>query len=321
LQHSPDLSAARRLLRDGLLLCALAAPAAAQAPRELIANPEPIVPVAIRSSTLQARVALGFPSALLLNAGPAIETGIKPFPVIGKLSFSSPLLPGGRATFRFNRISVGIAGAKKGKLPTVWVDPDITARAQGVISIFALEGDQIAWVRPAAPTGGQTYTLARDGTNDPDVFARIGGEKIRISLAPDAPVTIMNARAAQALETAGLATRMKAVGLWEPIPRARLPYQRLQPAPGATLLGLPLIRPAARVSEEAAREIDATAQAGTSTGEDEADTIVVKGEKEGRRRGRDPWILIGSDVLDQCSRILLDRPGKRWVLTCRFEGA
>jgi hypothetical protein len=302
-----------------LMLLALAGPLAAQEERELVADPEPVVPVRIRSSTLQARVALGFPAALLLNAGPAMQTGIKPFPLIGKLSFSSPLLPGGRATFRFNRIGVGIDGAKPSKLPTVWVDPDITARAQGVLSIFAFEGDRIAWVRPAAPAGGRQVVLARDGTNDPDVFTRIGGEKVRVSLAPDAPVTIMNARAARALESEGLVSRMRVVGLWEPIPRARLPYQRLKPAAGATLLGLPLVRPAARVSEEQAREIDATAEQGTSTGEDEADTIVVTGEREGSRRGRDPWILIGGDVLDQCSRIELDRPGKRWVLTCRFD--
>jgi hypothetical protein len=321
LQPSPDPRRAGRHWLAGAIALLLAAPAAAQEIRELVADPEPIVPVLIRSSTLSVRVALGFPAALLLNSGPAMETGIKPFPLVGKLSFSNPLFPGGRATFRFNRISVGVAGAKKAKLPTVWVDPDITARAQGVISIFAFEGDRIAWVRPAAPAGGRQYVLARDGTNDPDMFTRIGGEKVRVSLAPDAPVSIMNARAAQALEAEGLVSRMKAVGLWEPIPRARLPYQRLKPAAGAALLGLPLIRPAARVSEETAREIDATAEAGTSTGEDEADTIVVKGEKEGTRRGRDPWILIGADVLDACSRIELDRPGKRWVLTCRFEGA
>jgi hypothetical protein len=29
-------------------------------------------------------------------------------------------------------------------------------------------------------------------------------------------------------------------------------------------------------------------------------------------------VLIGRDVLDRCSRIELDRPGKRWLLTCDF---
>ncbi len=311
----------RWLLAAALLPCmGLAAPVRAET-RVLLADPEPIVPVLIRDSTLQVRVALGFQAALLLNAGPAMATGIKAFPIIGKLSFSSPLIPGGRATFRFNRIGVGIDGAKKAKLPTVWVEPDITARGQGVISVFALEGDQIAWVRPKAPQGGQTYVIMRDGKNDPETYVRLGGEKIRVALAPDAPVSIMNARAAKALESEGLVQRMGVVGLWEPIPRARLPYQRLKPAPGATLLGLPLVRPAARVSETQAKEIDARAEAGTSTGEDEADTIVVTGERERERRGRDPWLLIGADVLDQCSRIELDRPGKRWLLTCDFSAA
>lgn len=298
----------------------LAAPSLAET-RVLVADPEPVIPVLIRDSTLQVRVALGFPSALLLNSGPAMATGIKAFPIIGKMSFSSPLLPGGRATFRFNRIGVGIEGASKKKLPTVWVDPDITARGQGVISIFAMEGDRIALVRPSAPPSGREYVLGRDGTNDPEVMVRLGGEKIRVALAPDAPVSIMNARAAKALESEGLVSRMAAVGLWEPIPRARLPYQRLRPAPGATLLGLPLVRPAARVSEAQAREIDAAVAAGTSNSDDDADTIVVTGERDGGRRGRDPWILIGADVLDQCSRIELDRPGKRWILNCTFAGS
>lgn len=306
--------------RTWLAAALLSAPAFAQT-RVLVADPEPLIPVLIRDSTLEVRVALGFEAALLLNAGPAMATGIKAFPVIGKLSFSSPLLPGGRATFRFNRIGVGIDGNRKKKLPTVWVDPDITARGQGVISIFALEGDRIAFQRPSASAGGQTYVLVRDGTNDPESKVRLGGEKIRVALAPDAPVSIMNARAAKALEAEGLVQRMAVAGLWEPIPRARLPYQRLKPAPGATLLGLPLVRPAARVSEAQAKEIDATVREGTSTGEDDADTIVVTGERESGRRGRDPWILIGADVLDQCSRIELDRPGKRWILTCAFNSS
>lgn len=291
-------------------------------PRILVADPEPIIPVRIRDSTLNVRVSPGFDSALLLNAAPAMATGIKAFPIIGKMSFSSPLLPGGRATFRFNLIGAGVLEAKKRKLPTVWVDPPITARGDGVISMLAVPGDYIAWDRAGAAAGGETFVLTRDGTGDAEVYVRVAGQKIGVSLAPDSPVSIMNARAARALEEAGLVTRMRAVGLWEPIPRARLPYQRLAPTAGATLLGLPLVRPAARVSEAEAKEIDAQAQAGTSTAEDEADTIVVTGAREeGGRRGRDPWMLIGADVLDQCSRILLDRPGKRWILTCQFEGA
>lgn len=303
-----------RILLAALLL---AAPAAAAEPTVLVADPEPVVTVRIRDSQLPVRVALGFQAALLLNAAPAIETGIRPFPIIGKLRFSNALLPGGSALVRFNRIGVGIEGAPKRKLPTAWIEPEITARTAGVLSIFAFRGDRVVWANPRAPVGGETHALARDGSGDPDVVVRLGGEKLRLTLAPDSPVTIMNARAAAALEREGLVRRGNRVGLWEPIPRARLPWQALVPRPGATLAGLPLVRPAARVSEAEAKAIDARAEAGTSTEADDADTIVVKGEREGRR-GRDPWVLVGADVLDRCSRIELDRPGRRWLLTCAF---
>jgi hypothetical protein len=334
IRFQPEVPAvrARPIERAALAVALLSAPPLAaqpgpvpgsriDAPLILFADPEPIIPIRVRDSTLNVRVSPGFDSAVLLNAEPAIATGIKAFPLIGKMRFSSPLLPGGRALFRFNLIGVSVMGGKKRKLPTVWVDPPITARGDGVMSMLAIPGDYIAWDRAGAPAGGQNFILARDGSGDAEVFVRIGGEKIGVSLAPDAPVSIMNARAARALESAGLVTRTQKTGLWEPIPKVRLPYQRLMPAAGATLLGLPLVAPAARVSEAQAKEIDARSQAGTSSTEDDADTIVVTGSREGGRRGRDPWMLIGADVLNQCSRILLDRPGKRWILTCRFEGA
>ncbi|WP_318771339.1 hypothetical protein [Thermaurantiacus sp.] len=289
-------------------------------PRVLVADPEPVVQATVRNAALKVRVALGFPAVLLLNADAARAAGLKPVPLVGKFSFSSPLVPGGRAVFRFNLVRVGLDGAPRRRLPTVWIDPHVTARTDGVVSIFAFEGERILWERPTARRAGETYEILRDGRDDPEAWVRLGGERIRVTLAPDAPVTIMNARAARALEAEGLVRRMPAVGLWEPIPGARLPYQRLRPAPGARLLGLPLARPAARIGEAEARAIDAAAEAGTSTAEDDADTIVVRGERGGGRRGREPWLLIGADVLDQCWRIELDRPAKVWRLTCAFEG-
>ncbi|WP_448586794.1 hypothetical protein [Thermaurantiacus sp.] len=284
----------------------------------LIADPEPVVTIRVRDTDLRVRVALGFQEALLLNAEPAIAAGIKPFPVLGKMRFSNSLLPGGSALFRFNLISVGIEGGKKRRIPTAWVEPPITGRTDGVLSIFAFEGDRIVWQRQGAPPPTRTLTILRDGRGDASAEVRLGGETVRVAFAPDSPVSIMNARAAAALENAGLVTRSGTVGFWEPIPRARLPYELLTPAPGATLLGLPLIRPAGRISEERLRELDARAGRGTSTAEDEADTIVVRGSTARRARGRDPWILIGADVLDQCATIELNRPGKSWVLSCAF---
>jgi hypothetical protein len=71
-----------------------------------------------------------------------------------------------------------------------------------------------------------------------------------------------------------------------------------------------------RVSETDARRIDAAAK-GTSSESDDEDTITVSADRK-KMRGRDPWILIGRDVLDDCSRISFDRAGESWLLTCKF---
>jgi hypothetical protein len=72
-----------------------------------------------------------------------------------------------------------------------------------------------------------------------------------------------------------------------------------------------------RVSEAEARQVDARAK-GTSTENDDADTITVSADRK-KRGGRDPWLLIGRDVLDDCSRISFDRANERWLLTCKFS--
>jgi hypothetical protein len=118
------------------------------------------------------------------------------------------------------------------------------------------------------------------------------------------------------LLAAGLVKRANAVGYWRPFPGVSLPWQRLTPRAGASLMGLPLRQIGMRVSETEARAIDAAAR-GTSTDTDDEDTITVSADRK-KKRGRAPWILIGRDVLDDCSRISFDRAGERWVLTCAF---
>ena len=108
------------------------------------------------------------------------------------------------------------------------------------------------------------------------------------------------------------------VGLWHPFPGSALPFERVVPAPGATLLGLPLISPAARITEARAKELDAKAKAGTSSADQDDDAITVTAS---HKKAQPPWVLIGRDVLDYCSRIELDRRGSRWVLTCAFPAA
>jgi hypothetical protein len=115
-----------------------------------------------------------------------------------------------------------------------------------------------------------------------------------------------------------LIKRAGSVGLWQPFPGIALPIENLRPTQGARLIGLPLIAPSARITEERARELDARARAGTSTAEDEADAIVVTGSRNPKKERA--WVLLGRDMLDQCSRLEIDKPGKRWLLTCAFAG-
>lgn len=301
-----------------LALAALlvAAPAAAQPTVELIAAPQAYVPIVIKGATVRARVALGFDKALLLNLAPAQAARLKAFPVIGKRTIKNALIPGGEAVARGNLYGARIAGRPKTTVPTVWIDKAIAAEADGIVSVFALDAERVTVRQPAAPAGGRTYTLTRDGKGDPAVKLRVGGETLTVALDLVSPETIMNARAAAALEAAGLVRRSGAVGLWTPFPNVRLPFERLTPAPGATLAGLPLVRPAGRITEARAKALDAAAQAGTSTVTDDADAITVTAKRE--RRRSDPWVLIGRDVLSRCSLIVLDRPGERWLLTCAF---
>ncbi|MFN3592042.1 MAG: hypothetical protein ACK4TG_07615, partial [Thermaurantiacus sp.] len=296
--------------------------AAAPTTIEIEAAPTPAVEVALKRGTVNARVSLGFQRALLLNLAPAREAGLRMFPIVGKRTFRDPLLPGGQAVVRFNLISADVAGTGRGQMPTVWIDRDI-ARApfEGIVSVMGIRADRVVIRQPAAPTGGQTYTLTRRGQGNPQMRWQVGGETIDVVLDLGTPNSVMNARAAAALERAGLVRRSGEVALWQPVPALSLPVERMTPAPGANFNGLPLRRPAARISQERAVELDAKVAEGIEgvDADDEDDTIVVTGQRERQqRRGRRPWMLIGSDVLDSCERIELDRPGARWLLTCRF---
>lgn len=276
---------------------------------------QPHLPVRIKNADLDIRLALSFDTALILNAAPAVRAGLKPFPLIGKRTFKSALIPGGEATFRGNLYGITPQGLAKSTLPVIWVDRTIAAEADGVLAASVLKADQIVFdLGPRAP-GARLYTLTRKGKGGVMMKTRIGEETINVALELNSPETVMNARAAAALAAAGLVKRAGVVGFWQPFPGVALPFERLVPVPGATLVGLPLVRPAVRVTEAQARALDAAAKAGTSTAEDDDDAITVTAS---RKKGRDPWILIGRDVLGHCSRIVFDRPGKAWVLTCAF---
>ncbi len=301
----------------GLLVCG--APSAASVV-ELEAAPTPSVEVALKRATINARVSLGFQRALLLNLEPARAAGLRMFPVVGKRTFRDPLLPGGQAVVRFNLVSADVAGTGRSQMPTVWIDRDIARPPhQGIVSVMGIRADRVVIRQPAAPTGGQTYVLARRGQGSPQMRWKVAGETIDVVLDLGTPVSVMNARAAAALERAGLVRRTGRVALWQPVPALSLPVELLTPAPGASFNGLPLRRPAARIPADRARELDSRVAEGIEgADDDEDDTIVVTGRRERERRGRSPWMLIGSDVLDSCERLELDRPGARWLLTCRF---
>ena len=271
------------------------------------------MPVRVKAVDLDIRLALSFDSVLILNAAPAARAGLKPFPLIGKRTFKSPLIPGGEATFRGNLFGITPQGLAKSTLPVIWVDRPIAADADGVLPVSVLKSDTIVLnFGPQAPAA-RLYTLTRSDKGSVSMKARVGNETITVSLEPNSPDTVMNGRAAAALATAGLVKRNGAVGFWQPFPGVALPFERMTPTPGATLLGLPLGKPGVRITEAQAKELGA--RAGNSSAEDDADAITVTAS---RKKGRDPWLLIGRDVLGQCSRIVFDRPGKTWQLTCAF---
>jgi len=300
-------------------LLLMAAPVHAQDSIEIVAVPRPVADILVKSTPLKARVALNFERALFLNLAAAQQAKLKPFPLIGKMTVKNPLLPGGEATIRGNFVSAAIAGTKPKRTPTIWIDKTINASEDGVISIFAFPQSVVTMLQPSAPAGGPVFAITRSGREEADAKVTIAGEKITLVLDLSTNLTVMNARAAVALENAGLVRRGRTVGLWSPLPGVQLPVERLIPVAGAQVLGVPLQQPYARITEARAKELDALALAGTSTATDEEDAIVVTADRE-RRRGRGPWISVGQDVLKYCSRIELDRPGVRWALTCAFPG-
>lgn len=298
------------------------APAAADIV-ELVADPVPLTTVVLKRGTIPVRVSLGFDRAMVLNLAPARATGLKPFPIIGKFKVRNPQLPGGEAMIRGNIITADVGGTGRQKLPTVWIDKDVVPPPnQGVVSVMAFRADYVRIRVAGAPPGGRQYVLNRAGSGDSDARWQVGGDTIRVVIDLTSDVSVMNARAARAVESAGLVRRTGRVALWSPVPALQLPVEEMRPSAGATVLGLPILRPVARISPEQARQLDARVAEGMAGAEEEDDdAIVVTAEKEKSRRGRIAWMLVGRDVLQHCRDILLDRPGKRWVLTCAFPGA
>lgn len=289
---------------------------------ELTADPIPLTTVQLKRGSLPVRVSLGFDKAMLLNLAPAQSLKLKPFPLIGKFKIKNAQLPGGEATIRGNFVTADVGGTGNQKLPTAWIDKDVVPPPQaGVVSVLAFNADRVRITNPTAPTvATQTYRLARAGKGDADVKWKLGRETIHIVFDFTSQATILNASAAAALEREGLVRRTGRVGLWSPVPALSLPVETLTPAPGANALGIPLITPNARITKDRARELDARAAAGiTGDTEEDPDAIVVTAEKE-KGKKRDPWMLIGRDVLRYCTTIELDRPGAAWELTCTFPG-
>ena len=280
-----------------------------------VPNGQPHVPIAIKNAELDIRLALSFDSALILNAGPAARAGLKPFPLIGKRTFKNALIPGGEATFRGNLYGMTPRGLPKSTVPAIWVDRPVAGDADGIVSVTALKTDRVIVVLGPQAAGSKTYTLRRKNGGSAMMETRVGDEKISVALELNSPDTVMNARAAAAFANAGILKRSGAIGFWKPFPGVDLPFERMTFAPGARLLGLPFAKPAVRITEAQAKTLDAAARAGTSTVDDDDDTMTVTAS---RKRGRDPWLLIGRDMLGACSRIEFDRPGKVWLLTCAF---
>jgi hypothetical protein len=306
----------RALALSALLLASAVGAAPPPPPVSLSVAPgtQPHMPVRIKDADLDIRLALSFDLAMILNPAPAERAKLKAFPLIGKRTFKNSLIPGGEATFRFNLLNITPRGLEKGKAPVVWVNKVIAPEADGVLALSALKSDLITLTFGAQAPGAKLHTIPRKGKDEAFMEARIGDEKINVALELNSPDTVMNARAAAALVGAGLLRRDGSVGFWAPFPGMALPFERMTATPGAMLLGLPLARAGARITEAQAKELDARAKAGTSTADDDDDAITVTADR--KKKGRDPWILIGRDVLDTCSKIEFDRPAKVWRLTC-----
>jgi hypothetical protein len=299
----------------------LAVPAAAKPVPlvELTADPIPLTRVQLKRGPVDVRVSLGFDKALLLNLAPAQALGLRPFPLIGKFKVKNPQIPGGEAIIRGNLVTGNVGDTGNQKLPTVWIDKDVVPPPQvGVVSVLAFDAARIIVRNPSAPAGGTPVVLKRAGKGDAEVKWKLGRDTVRAVFDFTSERTVMNARAAAVLEREGLVRRSGRVGLWSPLPALSLPVEQLSPTAGASMMGIPLVDPNARISRARARELDARAAAGiVGDTEDDPDAIVVTAEKE-RSGGREPWMLIGRDVLRYCSSVELDRQAASWTLTCTF---
>lgn len=307
-------------MRGFLLLCLFAAGPLMAKPAplvELTADPVPLTTVAMKHGSLPVRVSLGFDKALVLNLEPARRLKLKPFPLIGKFKVKNPQVPGGEAIIRGNLLNVDTGGTGSQKIPTIWIDKDVVpAPEAGVVSVMAFDAERVRIANPRAPSGGQSHRLARAGGGEAHVKWRVGGETVRVIFDFTSEASVLNAGAAEILAANGLVRRTGRVVLWSPVPALQLPVELLEPAAGARMQGIPLISPAARITRDRARELDARAAAGIA-GDDDEDAIVVTAKSE-RKEKRAPWMLIGRDVLDHCGQVEMDRPGKAWILTCQF---
>ncbi|WP_353199494.1 hypothetical protein [Sandarakinorhabdus sp.] len=280
-------------------------------------NGNPYMKVAVKQATLNIRIALSYDQGMVLNPAAVQRAALKPFPLIGKFSFSNSAFGNGKSVLRFNLATITPQALPARKVPVVWLETPMAGDAEGILPIGALAADRIDVILRDTPPGSQSFIIPKKGKEEAMIKTRIGDEPVTISLELNIPTTVMNARAGEALVKAGLVRRTSSLGFWRPVPGVALPTQTLSPKTGLTIAGLPMRQMGVRISETEARAIDAAAR-GTSTDTDDEDTITVSADRNKKRRGRDPWILIGRDVLDDCSRISFDRAGERWVLTCKF---
>lgn len=282
-------------------------------------NFNPYLPVRVKQANVKTRIALSYDQGFLLNPAAAQRAALKPFPLIGKFSLKNTPIANGKVVVRFNLATIAPGSLPDRKVPAVWLDKVIADDAEAILPIGALDAARIDVVLGETPPGSQTFVIPKKGKGEAMIRTRIGDTPVDISLELNIPTTVMNARAGEALVQAGLVRRGQSVGYWRPVPGVVLPTQTLLPRPGLTIAGLPMSQMGVRISEAEARAIDAAATRGTSTEEDDEDTITVSADRNRKKKGRDPWILIGRDVLGHCSRISFDRPGERWVLTCKFS--
>ncbi|MEG3091018.1 hypothetical protein [Sphingomonas sp. PB1R3] len=312
---------ARRRVLTPLMLSLVGASDPPPMVREVPADAR--VTITVDGHEVPARIGPGLPSFFYLPRvraqalfGDDAKIGGKGFTLFSVGPASSarigPVVVPGRA----RRASIGAAGAAAQVNWVKWFETDAYPGDEALGGPFALPEPIIRFtLRPAQP-GEVEATLplaARYNWWLASVEQAIGGHDVLFAFAPQFPRTVASAAAGAAI---GRAQGARFDGAVEPVPishgvrRPARPVQLAQPlALGPLRITSLLVR---THDYGAATNIDPSEADGLDA--DNRD-VVVKGK---RTKSRPSYVVyVGADVLNGCSSITYDKPGRAVTLRCR----